>query len=68
MYVHTFAISHKMKYAALWYEKKKFDEKGAVFFFTKISLAMMLVGTIVGTSPELRPYHIYGILRKARKS
>ena len=56
-----------MKYAALWYEKKKFEEKGAVFF-TKISLAMMLVGTIVGTSPELRPYHIYGILRKARKS
>ena len=49
------------------YQGKKNDEKGAVFF-TKISLAMMLVGTIVGTSPELRPYHIYGILRKARKS
>ena len=35
MYVYTFAISHKMKYAALWYEKKKFDEKGAACFLQK---------------------------------
>ena len=34
-YVYTFAISHKMKYAALWYEKKKFDEKGAASFLQK---------------------------------
>ena len=36
MYVYTFAISHKMKYAALWYEKKKFDEKGPRVFYKNI--------------------------------
>ena len=43
------------------------DGKRVVFFFTKISLAIMLVGTTVDTSPELRPYHKYGILQKAHK-